>query len=74
MFKFKEEDVNIDGKKESLDLELHLTVNETLDIHSINLLLIFDFKIQVSTAVKYHFFFFTKYTKQFNLFKGFVSF
>lgn len=43
-----EEDINIDGKKEFLDLELYLTTNETLDVHSITLLLIFDFKIQVN--------------------------
>lgn len=44
--KVVEEDINIDGKKEFLDLELYLTMNETLDVHSITLLLIFDFKIQ----------------------------
>lgn len=44
----KEEDTNIDGKKESLDLELLLAMNETLDVHSVTLLLIFDFKVQVS--------------------------
>jgi len=46
-----EEDINIDGKKEFLDLELYLTTNETLDVHSITLLLIFDFKIQVNINV-----------------------
>jgi len=45
-----EGDANVDGKNEFLDLELRLTVaNETLDVHSIHLLLLFDFKIQVIT-------------------------
>ncbi|VVC26800.1 Hypothetical protein CINCED_3A003909 [Cinara cedri] len=41
-----EEDTNIDGKNEFLDLELYLTTNDTVDVLSIALLLIFDFKIQ----------------------------
>ncbi|XP_025420667.1 transmembrane protein 231-like [Sipha flava] len=46
IIKVIENDIDIDGKKEFLDLELHLTTNETLDVHSVTLLLIFDFKIQ----------------------------
>ncbi|XP_050441968.1 transmembrane protein 231-like isoform X2 [Adelges cooleyi] len=46
IIKVNEEDTNIDGIKDLLNLELHLATNDTLDVHSVTLLLIFDFKIR----------------------------
>ena len=54
-FQSYEEDNNRDGKKDILNFEIQIPLKDTESIHSVQLILIFDYKLHVSNYfILYH--------------------